>query len=205
MKHIYWNKFYKKFNLKKPSLFAKFVLKKLKKNSLLLEVGCGNGRDTFFFLKNNIKCTAYDISKTAIDQNRKFFNKVFYKKNICKKKEKLKKNYFDCIYARFFLHTINENEQKFFFINSFNKLKKNGFLYLEFRTMNDVLSKKGKKVSHNERITDHYRRFINPIELLKELKTNFNFKVIYCKSSTRFAIFNKQKPNVCRLILKKIK
>ncbi len=176
MKNNYWNNFYKKFNLKKPSLFARFVLKKLKKNSLLLEVGCGNGRDTFFFLKNNIKCTAYDISKTAIVQNRKLFNKVFYKKNICKKKENLKKNYFNYIYARFFLHTINENEQKFFFINSFNKLKKDGFLYLEFRTINDVLFKKGKKVSHNERITDHYRRFINPIELLKELKTNYNFK-----------------------------
>ena len=69
--------------------------------------------------------------------------------------------------------------------------------------MNDVLSKKGKKVSHNERITDHYRRFINPIDLLNDLKKNFNFEVIYCKSSTKFAIFNKQRPNVCRLILKK--
>ena len=205
MKKSYWNNFYKKFNLKKPSLFARFVLKKLKRNSLLLEVGCGNGRDTLFFLKNNINCIAYDISKTAIHQNRKLLNKVFYNKNICKKKEKLKKNYFDYIYARFFLHAINKNEQKFFFINSFITLKTNGFLYLEFRTINDTLFKKGKKLSHYERITDHYRRFINPIDLLKELKVNFNFKVIYCKSSTKFAIFKKQKPNVCRLILKKIK
>lgn len=82
-------------------------------------------------------------------------------------------------------------------------LKKNGLLCLEFRTINDILFKKRKKISHNERITDHYRRFINPSVLLKELKMNFNFKVFYCKSSTRFAIFNKQKPDVCRLILKK--
>ena len=91
MKINYWNNFYKKFNLKKPSLFAKFVLKKLKKNSLLLEVGCGNGRDTFFFLKNNIRCTAYDISKTAIVQNRKLFNKVFYKKKYLQEKREFKK------------------------------------------------------------------------------------------------------------------
>ena len=204
MKHTYWNIFYKKFNLTKPSLFAKFVLKKLKTNTLLLEVGCGNGRDTFFFLKNKIKCIAYDISKTAINKNRKLNNKVFYNKNICKRKNKLNKNYFNYIYARFFLHTINENEQKYFFLNSYNMLKKNGFIYLEFRTINDVLFKKGKKISHNERITSHYRRFIDPVDLLEELKINFNFKVIYCKSSTRFAIFNKQKPYVCRLILKKI-
>jgi len=83
-------------------------------------------------------------------------------------------------------------------------LKKNGSLYLEFRTINDILFKKGKKLSHNERITSHYRRFINPHDLLKELKINFNFRVIYCKSSTKFAIYKKQKPHVCRLILKKI-
>ena len=203
MKHIYWNSFYKKFNLKKPSLFARFVLKKIKKNSLLLEVGYSNVRDTFFFLKNKIKCTAYDISKTAINKNRKLYNKVFYNKNICKKKNKVNQNHFDYIYARFFLHAINENEQKYFFLNSYNMLKKNGLLCLEFRTINDDLFKKGKKISHNERITDHYRRFIDPPDLLKELKINFTFKVIYCKSSTRFAIFNKQKPHVCRLILKK--
>jgi len=203
MKHIYWNNFYKKFNLKKPSLFAQFVLKKLKKKSLLLEVGCGNGRDTFFFLKNKIKCVAYDISKTAINKNRKLYNKVFYTKNVCKKKNKVNQNHFDYIYARFFLHAINENEQNIFFQNSYNMLKKNGLLCLEFRTINDILFKKRKKISHNERITDHYRRFINPSVLLKELKMNFNFKVFYCKSSTRFAIFNKQKPDVCRLILKK--
>jgi hypothetical protein len=82
-------------------------------------------------------------------------------------------------------------------------LKKNGSLYLEFRTINDILFKKGKKLSHNERITSHYRRFIDPPDLLKELKINFNFRVIYCKSSTKFAIYKTQKPHVCRLILKK--
>ena len=203
MDNNYWNNFYKKFNLKKPSSFARFVLKKLKKNSLLLEVGCGNGRDTFFFLKNNIKCTAYDTSKIAIYQNRKLFNHIFYSKNICKK-SKIKKNHFDYLYARFFLHAITEKEQKIFFINSFNLLKKNGSLFLEFRTIKDMLIKKGKKISSNERITDHYRRFIDPFELIKELNINFNFKVIFFKTSNRFAIFNKHKPHVCRLILQKI-
>jgi ubiquinone/menaquinone biosynthesis C-methylase UbiE len=204
MKHVYWNSFYKKFNLKKPSSFARFVFKRLKTNSLLLEVGCGNGRDTFYFLRNNIRCIAYDISKVAIKNNAKLLKKVFYVKNICKKNNKLKKNYFDCIYARFFLHAINETEQKFFFLNSKNILKKNGILYLEFRTIKDNLFKKGKIISQYERITDHYRRFIDPYELIEDLKKNYSFKIIYSKSSTKFAIFNKQKPHVCRLILKKI-
>lgn len=203
MKSTYWNSFYKKFSLRKPSLFARFVLQKIKNNSFLLEVGCGNGRDTFYFLRNNIKCIAYDISKVAINNNRKLFKKVFYVKNICKKHNKLKKNYYDYIYARFFLHTINEIEQKYFFLNSKSMLKKNGILFIEFRTIKDNLFKKGNKISQYERITDHYRRFIDPPKLIKELKKQFNFKLIYHKSSTKFAIFNNQKPHVCRLILKK--
>jgi SAM-dependent methyltransferase len=203
MKHLYWNIFYNKFDLRKPSLFARFVFQRIKKNSSLLEVGCGNGRDTFYFLRNSIKCVAYDISKVAINNNRKLFKNVFYVKNICKKNKNLKKHYFNYIYARFFLHAINESEQKYFFLNSRKLLKKNGFLYLEFRTTKDNLFKKGKKISQYERITDHYRRFIDPPKLIKELKKYYNFKVVYCKSSTRFAIFKKEKPHVCRLILKK--
>jgi len=58
----YWNKFYEKFNVKKASNFAKYLYKKnfISKKSKILEIGCGNGRDTFFFLKKNIKTIAID-------------------------------------------------------------------------------------------------------------------------------------------------
>jgi ubiquinone/menaquinone biosynthesis C-methylase UbiE len=204
MDKLHWNTFYKKFNFNKPSLFAKFVLRRIKKSYFLLEVGCGNGRDAFYFIRNNIKCIAYDTSAVVINNNKKLFAKVFYVNNICKKNYKLKKNYFNCIYARFFLHAINEREQKYFFLNSRRLLKKNGFLYLEFRTIKDNLFKKGEKISQYERITDHYRRFIDPPKLIEKIKKDYNFKVIYCKSSKNFAIFKKEKPHVCRLILRKI-
>ena len=47
----YWDDFYKNFLVKKESSFARFVYKKIqtKKRNKLLDVGCGNGRDTFFF------------------------------------------------------------------------------------------------------------------------------------------------------------
>jgi len=51
----YWNTFYKNFLINKESSFARFVYKKIKtkKVNKLLDVGCGNGRDTFFFLKKD--------------------------------------------------------------------------------------------------------------------------------------------------------
>ena len=51
-KKKYWDKFYseKKAPVKSSS-FAKFSLRfiKDKKNDILIDVGCGNGRDTLFF------------------------------------------------------------------------------------------------------------------------------------------------------------
>jgi len=203
-KENYWNSFYKKFNFISPSPFAKFVLRKIKKKKFLLEVGCGNGRDTFFFIKNKINCHAYDISGTDIKKNRIFIKKVFYVRNICKKQNKINSNFYDYVYARFFLHAINEIEQNFFFINCKKILKKKGFIYLEFRTIKDNLFNKGKKISKYERVTDHYRRFIDPKKLVHKLKNKYNFKICYLKSSYKFAIFRDQKPHVCRIILKNL-
>ena len=47
----YWNKYYKlKLTPLAASSFAKYCWNNyLKKNRSILEIGCGNGRDSFFF------------------------------------------------------------------------------------------------------------------------------------------------------------
>ena len=45
----YWNNYYDNFEKFKESSFARFVKKKIKKNSKIIDIGCGNGRDSFFF------------------------------------------------------------------------------------------------------------------------------------------------------------
>ena len=113
-KKSYWDNFYKKNHIIKESNFANFVLKKIKKKTLV-DIGCGNGRDTFFFLKKGIKALGIDFSKTAIKKNNSFISDKFILANICKDNIKIKK--FDYIYARFFLHTINYKEENRFLKN----------------------------------------------------------------------------------------
>ena len=55
----YWDIYYKKEKFQKESNFAKYIFskylkKKIKKNSFkfnLIDIGCGDGRDSFFLIK----------------------------------------------------------------------------------------------------------------------------------------------------------
>jgi len=200
----HWNKFYEKFKLGKESKFALFVHKKLikiKKKIKMIDVGCGNGRDTIFFIKKKFDIIGVDQSDIII-KNKKIFKKNFMKKNICKKNLVLKKK-FDVLYARFFIHAINAKEQENFFKNLKKIVRKNGLIFLEFRTIKDPLIRKGIKISKHERYDDHYRRFIDPHEFKNKLK-QMKYKIVYFKTSNKFAIYQNQKPHICRMILNKI-
>ena len=107
------------------------------------------------------------------------------------------------VYARFFIHAINEKDQKNFLNNVKKIIKKKGFIFFEFRTTKDPLIKKGVKISKYERYDDHYRRFIQPNQFIKKLK-EIGFKILYFKTSNKFAVYKNQKPNICRIISKKV-
>ena len=199
----YWDDFYKNFLFKKESSFARFVYKKIqtkKRNNKLLDVGCGNGRDTFFFFKKGFDIKGIDISKTAIRNNKKILEKNFYLKNICSRGFFLKEK-FSFIYARFFLHAINSKKEKFFLQNIKKISHKKTIVFLEFRTIKDPLIKKGIKLSKYERFYTHYRRFINPNEFVSKISDE-GFRVLNSSSSYNYANFKLERPHICRLVIK---
>lgn len=207
LKKDYWNKFYKKKKApQKSSSFAVFCTKFLKdKNEIIYDLGCGNGRDTVFFLKKNFRCIGFDQSKTIINNNKKkhknykdfFYCKDFSKVNFSKiNKEKFS------IYSRFSLHAINSYEEKTL-IKNIIRSKNIRYLMIETRTIYDELFGVGKKISQNEYITDHYRRFVNPIEIKKKL--NKNFKLIYYFLGKNVAKYKKENPKILRLIYKNVR
>ena len=200
----FWNKFYKKkLAVNKPSNFAIFIHKFLKrKETKIVDVGCGNGRDLIFFKKKKFDFIGIDLSKNAsllikkklkkIKDKNKIFNDDFvnfnYKKNI--------KNNFS-IYSRFTWHTIN-NKNEIIFLKKISQLQNLQYIFIETRSDKDDLFGVGKKISKNEYITDHYRRFINKKELVKKIKKNF--KIIYCKETKGFSKFKNEDPCLIRII-----
>ena len=78
----YWEKFYKKFNIKKETKFSRFVLKRINRNNKLIDIGCGNGRDTFFFLKKKIISVGADkcffVIKNNLSINKNFIHIILF-------------------------------------------------------------------------------------------------------------------------------
>lgn len=144
-----------------------------------------------------------DASKQAINLTNKNSNnkKYFFCRDICKPKKIFsQKKLFTYIYARFFLHAINLKQERIFFSNCKKILKKDGKIFLEFRTTKDPFFKIGKKLSKYEYISDHYRRFINIKNFEKRLK-KYRYKIEYKKSGINLAKFKKENPHICRIIL----
>ena len=202
----FWNKFYKKkLAVNRPSNFAVFTNKFLKNyKSKIVDVGCGNGRDLFFFKKKKLDILGIDLSKNATslikkklgERNKKrIFNADFvrfnYKKNI--------KDIFS-IYSRFTWHTINSLNEKYF-LNKITNLVNLEYIFIETRSDKDDLCGVGKKISKNEYETDHYRRFINKKNLVGKLKKKF--KIIFLKESKGFSKYKKEDPCLIRIIAKR--
>ena len=200
----YWNKYYSKEFTFNESSFARFILNYVKgtKKKSLVDIGCGNGRDSIFFFKKGFNVTGLDISKTAIKKNSLISNKnlSFYVFDIEKNTSSKK---FDFIYSRFFIHALSETgENKF--INLINKIKKkNTLIFLEFRNSKDEIFNKFKNKKHNNFINfgnGHYRRVIDTKKFISNFIKKTNSKIIYCKSSKNLSIVKKDNPNLSRLI-----
>ncbi len=201
----YWNNYYKKnISPKEPSDFAKEIVNQLDCNKNLLEIGCGNGRDSIFFSKHNLNIFSIDQSEIAIEELKKqnYKNITFIKDNFVDS-DIFNTNTFDYVYSRFTLHSISENEQNKLLDNIYKALNNGGMLFIEARSINDTIYGYGTEVEKNAFIyNDHYRRFIN-IEELTSLLQEKGFEIVFAKESNNWAIYKNENPVVIRIYAKK--
>ena len=203
----YWNNYYKNIKaLNLNSKFATFIKKKfVNKNINILEIGTGNGRDAFYLSKFFNSIIAIDQSPIAIKEN-KLKTKRLGINNLSFKKIEVDKilnihdrNKIDLVYARFFIHSIDLKKENLFIDNLSKFKKENFYIALEFRTIKDKLMNKGKIISQYERITDHYRRFINT-DILKKKFLKYGFKILYHKSGINLSKTRSENPHLSRII-----
>ena len=150
-----------------PSPFAQWVRSRLRKGVSsqdsvdVLEVGCGNGRDTLLFAQRGFTVVATDKCPKAVEITSRKLPPGSAAR--VADAHSLPEIAVDSAFARFALHTITEDAQ----MKLFQWVKKNVRkpFYGETRSVNDPRCGRVKKVGENEYVDTHYRRFLSRAHL----------------------------------------
>ncbi|MGL5719774.1 MAG: class I SAM-dependent methyltransferase, partial [Alphaproteobacteria bacterium] len=170
----------------------------------LLDVGCGNGRDTLAFFKSDVTVYGIDLSPKAIEINKdlevqeKMPPETFNVVDVSDEKSLEAYQHVDQVYGRFFLHSIPELVQKKF-LGFLSTLRPGAKVFLEFRTDKDPLLQKTKKLEGNETVTDHYQRYINMASFWKLLEA-CKFKLDYALEAHSLSIQGEDNPFLGRIL-----
>jgi ubiquinone/menaquinone biosynthesis C-methylase UbiE len=154
-----WNKVYSNdssFFGNEPSKFALISYEDFVKHKIqnLLELGCGQGRDSLFFASKGLQVYAIDSSKVAIEalivKTRELNLNINLKNINAVENLPFPNDYFDAIYSHMFYNMgFSDDELKFLFTESKRVLKNKGILSFSVRNDKDIMYKKGTKVSEN--------------------------------------------------------
>ncbi len=211
MKSSFWNKHYQKFSVQQPSAFSSYcVTNFLRREDVVVELGCGNGRDGTILSEVVSHYSGIDACPVAIES---FSKKIDQHQDTQSRNVELlqgdftnidfsrfaKNNERLAIYSRFSLHSINYEEASRL-LSNIERLDPSSWIFmLEARTIFDEFYGIGKELGKHEFESDHYRRFIDPAEFLREASTRFNVR--YFEVADGFAKFGKENPIVMRAVI----
>lgn len=202
----YWNDFYSSTEAKKlgtPSQFAAFIAQEAGCACLIIEVGCGTGKDSLFFSSYGFDVVAIDGSEMAIRKCQAAMGERIsfvhasvgsadFLPALCKAREA--SHNAALVYARFFLHALTDNEERAFFGDLAAALRPGDRVALEYRTVRDATGEKVTPV--------HYRRYIEPFEVFASAG-RLGFVVEYAVEGFGYAKYKQDDAYVARCILKK--
>ena len=205
---VYWNAFYRKgLASNEPSLFAKYVYEKfiIENGGSLIELGCGNGRDSAFFLNKGLYVTAIDASIDAIERLQECYSENKKIELVCG--DFVNYNYdeklYNYCYSRFSLHAISEKQEEVLIRRVYDLLKVNGYFFIEVRSVHDELYGKGEKVGDDAYVWEgHFRRFARMGKLIERIEED-GFVVHEAAEQRNFAPYKNENPYIIRLVARK--
>jgi SAM-dependent methyltransferase len=201
----YWNGFYaQRSSPQHPSQFCLFALGELQPDDLVVDLGCGRGRDSLFFAQQGWRVLGVDASDTAVDSCREqarerglghaeFLCSTIESESLLAQLQAVRDRHSGRVflYSRFFLHAIDAASEERM-LQLVKRLTLPGeMLALEFRTWRDEMLRKSTP--------DHFRRFVDPTTTIGAL-THAEFEIRYFVEGFGFAKYKDDDAHVCRIL-----
>lgn len=171
----YWNTKWEKAERVSVSNYAKRCYAQMENNDYqtLLDVGCGNGKDSLYFAKKGIHVTAIDFSRTAIEELKQIIaekgllNISAIRKDIIDLD--IGDNSFDVIYAHLSLQYFDDEITTKIFDELHSILKPGGMIFIRCKSTDDHLYGQGEKIGDDMFIKGHIRHFFSKEYMIEKL------------------------------------
>ena len=208
----YWSRFYEQAHTAIPTPFAASVAVELGDRHLVVDLGCGNGRDSLFLASLGHRVHGVDMAASAIERGQAraadlgLDDVVFQQVDVCK--PGLLRNILRAaadgdnfavpmvVYARFFFHAITEDEEALVIRALADCLPTRSLCFFEFRTDQDQHTYK--------RIAGHYRRFVKLDQFVAKAVRSRAFECIYRVEGQGMAKYRDEDPFVARVYLRRV-
>jgi SAM-dependent methyltransferase len=201
----YWDEYYAARATTRrplPSQFATFVAGELERPHRVIELGCGNGRDSIFFASYGHDVTGVDGSEAAVHacadlaaalgEGPTFLQSAIDDPALVQRLTGSPGPHL--VYARFFVHAITDEEEQRFLDLAATLTSPGDLLAVEYRTIRD-------RVGAKETGT-HYRRFVLPATFQARALER-GFEVTYAVEGFGFAKFRHDDAYVARTIFRR--
>ncbi len=203
---VYWADYYAHHGHAEASSFAQFVHDRLGADSVtLVDIGCGDGRDSIFFATRGRKVLGLDRAGVAIEHAREkadqagldgarfavcdLADEAALAAALSEEDERPR-----VFYSRFVLHAIDARTQAALLDAIDAHARPSDLFVAEFRTDKDEeLAKAHPK---------HYRRYQNAAEFLADLRER-GWEVDYDVESSGLAPWGDEDPVLCRVIARR--
>lgn len=201
----YWDEYYAARATTRrplPSQFATFVAGELEQPHRVIELGCGNGRDSIFFASYGHDVTGVDGSEAAVHacselaaalgERPTFLQSAIDDPALVQRLSGSPGPHL--VYARFFVHAITDEEEQRFLDLAATLTAPGDLLAVEYRTIRDQVGAKETGA--------HYRRFVLPATFQARALER-GFEVTYAVEGFGFAKFRHDDAYVARTIFRR--
>jgi hypothetical protein len=208
VEEVYWANFYAHASYERGSTFCDFVAGQADLPNVVIDIGCGDGRDSYAFAKAGKRVVGVDRSHIGIRHATAKSEKLGYGadiefkacdvndsqhfRNIIEEARSSHTNEPLLFYLRFFLHSISAETQHSLMTLLKQYSRPGDFLAAEFRTDKDEANKK----VHSK----HFRRYQNGPAFGTALAQEYGFTVLVQQEGNGFSPYRGEDPELFRVV-----